>query len=370
MNKRDYYDVLGASRDVTSAELKKSYRRLAMEYHPDQNPDDEQAAEKFKELTEAYQALSDPEKRAGYDRFGHNAPEMGFGRGAVDMSSMTDFFESIFGSVFGGSPAWRGRRQRGKPGRDLQYDLSITLEDVVQGAEVQIVVPRPVRCSECKGDGAAPGTKPEPCGHCNGTGSVRLQQGIFTVSTTCPACRGAGEAISEKCPACEGDGLEVVEETFEVSIPAGVEDGAVKIMENSGEHGRGGAPDGDLHIMVHVAEHDFLVRRGRDLIGVVCLTYPQAVLGAEVDVATIDGPVKMKIKPGTEIGQVYRVRGKGVPSLRGRARGDQHVHVEVDIPKKLTALEEKLVRELGDEFGDAVSNSPSTFMDRLKHLFE
>jgi molecular chaperone DnaJ len=366
MTKRDYYDVLGVSQSASAGELKKAYRRLAMEYHPDQNPDDDQAAEKFKELTEAYQVLSDSDKRARYDRFGHAAPDMGFGGGAVDISSMTDFFESIFGSAFGGIP--RRRRQRGRPGRDLQYDLSITVEDVVRGVDVKITVPRPVRCSECKGMGAAPGTKPEPCTQCDGVGSIRLQQGIFAVSTTCPACKGVGDVIRQRCPSCDGKGLEVRDEEFEVAIPAGVDDGAVKVMSGVGEHGLGGAPDGDLHIMLHVKKHDRFVRKGRDLHSVAELSYPQLVLGAEINVKTVDGLVKMRVKPGTSVGQTYRLRGKGIPSLGRKTRGDQHVHIEVSIPRKMTPRQEELIKELGDEFGDHVDTRPSTLLDKLKNL--
>ncbi len=369
MTKRDYYEVLNVSKGATSEELKKSYRRLAMEYHPDQNPDDDQAADKFKELTEAYQVLSDPNKRMSYDRFGHDTPEMGFGGGAVDISSMTDFFDSIFGSVFGGARP-RRRRRRGRPGRDLQYDLSITLEDTIAGTEMKITVPRPVRCADCNGKGAAPGTNPESCSQCQGTGSVHLQQGIFAVSTTCPVCKGVGEIISEHCPACEGKGLEVKEEEFEVSIPPGVDDGAVKVIEGAGEHGVGGAPDGDLHIMVHVKKHDVFLRRDQDLHCAVQVSYPQAVLGAEIDVPTVEGSVKMRIKPGTDHGQVYRLRGKGVPSLRGRSHGDQHVHIEVDIPQKLTPRQEELINELGQEFGQNIDAEPSGLIDKLKHLFD
>jgi molecular chaperone DnaJ len=334
---RDYYEVLGVARDARADELKKAYRRLAMEYHPDQNPDDAQAAEKFRELTEAYQVLSDPQKRASYDRFGHQAPEMGGFGSAVDMGSMTDFFESIFGSVFGGGG--RPRRRRGRPGRDLQYDLEITLEQVAEGADVRITIPRPVRCGECGGSGAAKGHGPRTCPQCNGRGQVRLQQGIFVMSSTCVACGGTGQVITEPCEACAGEGLEVREEEYDVHVPAGVHDGSVKVVRGGGEHGRGGGPDGDLNVMIHVGKHDLFARRGDDLHAVVHVSYPQAVLGAEVDVPTIDGKVLMRIKPGTENGRVYRHRertrlpaqgqGAAVPARRAarrpaRARGGAH----------------------------------------------
>ena len=368
MSKRDYYEVLGVSRDTAGDQLKKRYRKLAMKYHPDQNPDDDQAAEKFKELTEAYQVLSDPNKRARYDRYGHDAPEMGFGGTAVDISSMTDFFDSIFGSVFGGGTP-RRRQRRGKPGRDLQFEVEITLEQVVTGAELKITVPRPVRCQLCNGIGSAGGQKPDRCNQCDGMGSLRLQQGIFAVSTTCPACGGTGEMIRDTCADCHGKGLVVKEEEFEVELPPGVDDGAVKVIPGAGEQGRRGAPDGDLHVMIRVKKHDFFIRRGQDVHAVVQISYPQAVLGTELEVPTIDGLVKMRIRPGTEVGQTYRLRGKGVPSLRGRVRGDQHVHVEIIVPKDLTPRQEELISELGKEFGDEVQSKPS-FIGKLKHLFD
>jgi molecular chaperone DnaJ len=368
MAKRDYYEILGVSRDVTAEQLKKSYRRLAMKYHPDQNPDDAGAADKFKELTEAFQVLSDPGRRAQYDQFGHDAPNMGFGGASVDVSSMTDFFESIFGSVFGGS---RPRtRQRGNPGRDLKYDLKVSLEDAVAGADVTITVPRPVRCGECGGSRAAKGTSPTRCRQCDGAGVVRLQQGLFAVTTTCVACGGSGETITDVCTHCDGRGLVVEDADFDVTLPPGVDDGAVKVLSGGGEHGRGGAPDGDLVIMVHIAPHEHFVRRGNDLHSVVRITYPQAVLGAEVQVDTIDDNVTMRVKPGTEHGQLYRLRGKGVPALRGAARGDQIVHIEIDVPVKPTPRQKELITELSKELGTEVEMRSATFVDKLKSLFD
>jgi molecular chaperone DnaJ len=367
--KRDYYEVLEVARGADAQELKKSYRRLAMKYHPDQNPDDAGAAEKFREITEAYQVLSDPQKRATYDRFGHAAPDMGGFGGQVDLGNMTDFFESIFGSVFGGGG--RGtRRRRGRAGRNLQYDLELTLEQVVTGADVKITYPRPVRCDACGGLGTAGGKPPATCRQCGGQGQIRLQQGIFAVATTCPACGGAGEVISEKCAACDGAGLTVREEALEVHIPPGVDDGAAKIVEGAGEHGRGGAPNGNLHVVIHIAAHEAFSRRGNDLHSAIQVSYPQAVLGAEVDAPTIDGPVKLKIKPGTEAGQVYRLRGKGVPYLRGSGRGDLHVHVDVCVPKKLSPKARELVEALGRELGTEIQSKPPSFFDKMRGLFE
>lgn len=368
--KRDYYEVLGVSRDAGPEDLKKAYRRLAMKYHPDQNPDDPRAADKFKELTEAFQVLSEPNKRAAYDRFGHSGPDLGagFGGATVDIGSMTDFFESIFGSVFGGGP--RPRRRRGHPGRDLQYDLTITLEQTVSGADVRITIPRPVRCGDCGGSGAAAGTGPRTCPQCDGRGQVRLQQGIFSVSSTCITCGGSGQVIREPCPTCDGRGLVTREQRYDVHIPAGVDDGAVKTVPGGGEHGRGGGPDGDLHVMVHVRPHEIFQRRGLDLHSAVTISYPQAVLGAEVSVPTIGGEVQMKIKPGTAGGQVYRLKGRGVPALRGSRRGDQHVHVEVDVPRKLSPRQRQLIEELGQELGTEITAQHPSLLERLKSLFE
>ncbi len=370
MSKRDYYEVLEVSRDVKPDELKKSYRRLAMKYHPDKNSGDDRAAENFKEITEAYQVLSDSQKRAQYDQFGHNAPNMDFGGAHVDISSMTDFFESIFGSVFGGAGPRPRRRRRGKPGRDLKYDLAVSLEDAINGAEVKITVPRPVRCESCGGSGAERGSVPVKCRQCDGAGTVRLQQGIFTMSTTCPACGGQGESIDSYCDGCDGRGLVIRDESFEVTLPAGVDDGAVKVVSGAGEQGRGGAPDGDLLIMVHVKQHDHFVRRGNDLHSVVRITYPQAVLGAEIDVRTIDNPVKLKIRPGTEHGQIYRLRGKGVPGIRSKGRGDQMVHIEIDIPSDTSDRQKEIIMELGRELGSEVDMKSHSFVDRLKSFFE
>ncbi|MCU0663721.1 MAG: molecular chaperone DnaJ [Myxococcota bacterium] len=371
----DYYEILGIERTSSPDELKKAYRKLAMQYHPDRNPGDSMASEKFKEATEAFQVLSDPQKRARYDRFGHGAPEgFGMGGGEVDLGSMTDFFESIFGSVFGGMAGGRRRQRKGTPGRDLQYDLDLTLEDVVRGAKARLSVPRPVRCGPCHGVGTASGTEPERCSHCGGEGAVRLQQGIFAMTTTCPACSGTGESIRNRCPQCQGKGRVIEEQSLEVEIPAGVDDGAVKVLRGQGEEGLRGAPDGDLHIMIHVKKHETFVRRGQDLLSVVRVSYPTAVLGGDIEVPTVDGKVSMRVKPGTENGQMYRLRGKGVPSLRSSGpAGDQLVHIDVAVPapSELSPRQKELIVELGKEFGDEVQSRPhQSFIGKLKGLFD
>lgn len=367
----DYYETLGVRRDAGPDGLKKAYRRLALEHHPDKNQGDPLAAEKFRAVTEAYQVLSDPAKRERYDRFGHADPApFGAAGAGVDLGDMTDFFESIFGSVFGGG-ASRGRRgRRGRPGRDLQYEVEIDLEQVLTGADLRIAIQRPVRCEACGGGGAPPGTKPETCRQCGGRGQVRLQQGFFQVSTTCPACGGQGQLLEERCPACAGQGLEVREEELDVSIPPGIDDGAVRIVKGFGEHGRGGAPDGDLHVLVRVRQHEVFARRGIDLHAQLKVSFPQAALGAEVEVPTIDGTARLEIKPGTAPGTIYRMRGKGVPALRGSRRGDQLVHVDVDVPRKLSSEARRLIEELGRELGTEVRQGQLSLLERVKSFFE
>jgi len=366
-HKRDYYEVLETSRGASADDLKRAYRRLAMKHHPDQNPDDPSAAERFREVTEAYQVLSDPRRRASYDRWGHAAAAEPSGAPIPAEEFFESIFGSIFSSVFGGAP--RPRTRRGRPGRDLRYDLELDLEQAVFGAEVKLTIPRPVRCDRCGGTGSADG-RSRRCRQCDGAGQIRLQQGIFAVSTTCPACGGTGESPGDPCPECGGRGLIPRDEEIEVAVPAGADDGSVKTVRGRGEDGVGGAPDGDLHVMIHVREHPIFARKGRELHAAVRVSFPQAALGAEIEVPTVDGPVRMRIKPGTEHGQVYRVRGKGVPSPGGSSRGDQLVHVEVDVPSSLTERQREIVESLGEELGTPVQRRSQSFLDRLKEFFE
>lgn len=368
--KRDYYEVLEVSKDASEQELKKAYRRLAMKYHPDQNPDDETAAERFKELTEAYKILSNPDTRARYDRFGHQAassngggyPGMDFD---MDLGSMTDFFESIFGSMFGGGP----RRKRVRRGNDLQYDLRVTLEQVVSGADLKITIPRAVSCDECGGSGARKGTSPSLCTRCSGQGQIRLQQGIFMMSSTCPSCNGSGKVVSEPCPSCDRGLVEKLDE-FEISIPPGIEDGKIKVIRGAGEHGRNGAPPGDLNIRVIIERHPLFERSGDDLLCEQSITWPQAVLGDEVEVKTIDSSVRMKVKPGTRAGQVYMLRGKGVPHFYGSGRGDLRVRIDIDVPARLSDSQVHLVEQLGEALGTAVKQKRHSLVDKVKSLFD
>ncbi|MBN2801916.1 MAG: molecular chaperone DnaJ [Deltaproteobacteria bacterium] len=369
-SRRDYYEILEVERNVSSRDLKKAYRRLAMKFHPDQNPDDETAADKFKELTEAYKILSDERTRARYDQYGHSGVS---GRGGggfgvdMDMGSMTDFFESIFGSMF--NQQGTGRRRGGRAGRSLQYDVAISLEQAVSGTELKITIPRPVRCSECDGTGAKKGTSPSVCSRCSGQGQILLQQGIFAMRSTCPTCNGKGRVIDNPCVECH-DGLVEKEEEFEVSIPPGVSSGAVKVIQGAGEQGRESAPDGDLHVRINVEKHELFERDGDDLHCVQVISWPQAVLGAEIDVKTINGTVKMKIKKGTSPGQVYVLRGKGVPHLRGAGNGNQLVRIDIDVPQNPDAETVALIKTLGEKLGTDVELKHPSFLDRLKSLFD
>jgi molecular chaperone DnaJ len=286
----------------------------------------------------------------------------------MDLGNMTDFFESIFGSMFSGGG--RQRREQGRPGRDLQYELSLTLEQVVQGAPLRISIPRPVRCGDCGGSGAAAGTRPKTCPQCQGRGQIRLQQGIFSMSAPCAMCGARGQVIATPCGPCGGTGLVEKQEEFAVDVPPGVENGAVKVISGAGEQGRDGGRDGNLNILIRVEKHAHFERDGNDLRSSISVTYPQAVLGDEIDVPTIDGPVKMKIRPGTASGQVYALRGKGVPFLRGNARGDLKVAVEVDIPRNLTPRQKELGESLGKELGTAVQARPASLLEKMKSLFE
>ncbi|MBN2530923.1 MAG: molecular chaperone DnaJ [Deltaproteobacteria bacterium] len=368
--KRDYYEVLEVAKDASEQDLKKAYRRLAMKYHPDQNPDDDTAAERFKELTEAYRVLSNSETRARYDRFGHQGATSG-GAGYtgmdfdMDLGSMTDFFESIFGSMFGGAT----RRRRVRRGNDLQYDLKVTLEQVISGADLRITIPRAVSCDECGGTGALKGTSPRVCSRCGGHGQIRLQQGIFMMSSTCPSCNGSGQEVAEPCPSCDR-GLVEKEEEFNVSIPPGIEDGKVKVIRGAGEHGRNGAPPGDLNIRVFIERHSVFERDGDDLVCEQAITWPQAVLGDEVEVKTIDSTVRMKVKPGTRSGQVYLLRGKGVPHFYSSGRGDLRVKIDIDVPTKLNDAQVELVEQLGKALGTAVKMKRHSLVDKVKSLFD
>jgi molecular chaperone DnaJ len=350
MAKRDYYEILGLKKTATDQEIKSAYRRLAVRYHPDKNPNDSAAEEKFKEAAEAYSVLSDSEQKRRYDRFGHagvssggpawGAP--GFG-GIEDILGDLFGFGDVFGSGRGGS-----RRTAAQRGADLRYDLEIRLEEAAHGMTAQLRIPRLESCATCKGSGAAAGTQPETCTTCSGSGQVRYQQGFFSVARTCQTCRGAGRMIRNPCTDCRGVGRVEREKQMEVKIPAGVETGSRLRVQAEGEAGTQGGPPGDLYVVIHVAEHERFERQGSNLYASEPITFAQAALGSDIQVKTLDSEEKLKIPMGTQTGTVFRLKGKGMPVLGGRGHGDLFVAVSVVTPTSLTREQRKLLEQLAE----------------------
>jgi molecular chaperone DnaJ len=349
MSKRDYYEVLEVSRTATDQELKSAYRRLARSHHPDTNQNDPAAEEKFKELSEAYSVLSDSEQRQRYDRFGHAGVSSGAGQtwGAPGFGGIEDILGDLFGfsDVFSGGRTG-GRRTAAQRGADLRYDLEISLEDAYRGMTAQLRIPRLETCETCQGNGSAPGTQPETCSNCGGTGQVRYQQGFFSVARTCQPCRGAGRVIKSPCTECRGAGRIEREKQMEVKIPAGVETGSRLRVQGEGESGTQGGPAGDLYVVIHLAEHERFERQGSNLYASQPLTFAQAALGSDVYVTTIEGEEKIKVPAGTQTGTVFRIKSKGMPVLGGRGRGDLFVSVSVVTPTSLTREQRKLLEQL------------------------
>ena len=361
--KRDYYEVLGVDRGAEEGDLKRAYRKLAMRFHPDRNPDDPEAEERFKEATEAYSVLSDGEKRRRYDRFGHAAFESSGPGGfdPADFGSLGDVFESLLGEMFG-----RGRRRRG--GRDLTYELGLDFVEAARGVEREITVARPMPCDVCRGDGAEPGTPVHDCGTCRGKGVVRVQRGIFSASRPCSACNGRGKTVETPCHGCKGKGRVTRDESLTVRIPAGVADGAVRTVRGAGEVAEGSA--GDLHVQIRVEPHPLFERDGADIHCTVPVSFPQAALGAVVEVPTLDGKVNMKVPPGTQSGKALRLRGKGIDAYGGVGKGDQIVTIMVEVPERLTKKQKKLMEELAAEMGVETHPHQAGFLDKLRSLFE
>lgn len=352
MSQRDYYEVLGVSKDVSDAELKKAYRRLAMKYHPDRNPDDEAATEKFKEAKEAFEILKDKEKRAAYDQFGHagvsNQPSGGFGGGA----DINDIFGDVFGDIFGGGRRG-GSGSRVYRGDDLQYNLEVTLEEAVAGTSTEIKIPNLISCEVCDGNGAKRGTSPSTCSTCHGVGQVRMQQGFFSVQQTCPACRGKGKVITDPCAKCRGQGRIKKEKTLAVKIPAGVDTGDKIRLSGEGEASDSGGPAGDLYVAIVVKSHPIFQRDGADLLCTVPINFATAAIGGELEVPTLDGRVKLKIPVGTQTEKSFRLRGKGVKPVRGGAVGDLIAKVRLETPVNLNSEQ----RELLEKFHETISGS-------------
>ncbi len=371
VSKADYYEVLGVSRDVTDQELKSAYRKQALKYHPDRNPGDHAAEEKFKQASEAYQVLSDADKRAAYDRYGHAgvgaAGAGGFGgfNGSVDLG---DIFGDLFGEMFnmGGSQQRASRQRRGE---DLRFDLAIDFEDAVFGAETEIRVRRYETCGTCHGSGSSSGKGPITCPQCQGRGQLRYQQGFFSVARTCGACGGAGTIISDPCGTCRGDSRVAKESKLNVKVPAGVDDGTRIRYGGEGDAGRFGGPGGDLYVVLSIRKHDFFERQGNDLHCVIPISFPQAALGAEIEMDGIDGPVSLKIPEGTQNGKELRIRTRGVPHLNEKGRGDLIVKVMIQTPKKLSRAQRELVEKLAETM--TVENKPTSpgLLEKMKDLF-
>jgi molecular chaperone DnaJ len=365
MSKRDYYEVLGVTRTATEIEIKRAYRTLAVKHHPDKNPGDEHAEEKFKEASEAYSVLSDAQKRSAYDRFGHQgvgAGAAGFDPGFSNIEDIFDLFG--FGDMFGQRG---GRRTTVQRGADLRYDLEITLEDAASGKDEKLRIPRLETCGTCDGSGAEKGSKPEPCIACGGSGQTRYQQGFFSVMRTCPNCAGKGSIIKNPCKECSGAGRVEKEKSLEIKIPAGVETGSRLRVNGEGEAGVAGGPAGDLFVVVHVAEHDSFERQGANLYSAVPITFAQAALGTEIKVKTLNGEEDLKVPAGTQTGSVFRIKGQGMPVLGARGKGDLFVAVTLVTPKSLTKEQRKLLEQLADiedtEFAD------ESFMDKVRNIF-
>jgi molecular chaperone DnaJ len=365
--KRDYYDVLGVSRLASDEELKKAYRKLALRYHPDKNPGDREAEERFKEIGEAYAILCDAERRAQYDRFGHAAFEQG-GLGGFDFSAG---FEDILGDLFGdffGTGRGRGGRTRARRGQDLQYQLELTFEEAAQGCEKTLSIPRLTACTTCGGTGAKPGTKPTVCSQCRGSGQIRFQQGFFAIAKTCGTCAGQGTVISSPCADCDGAGARRRTHTLNVRVPAGVDSGSRLKLRGEGETGGNGGHPGDLYVLIRIAPHPIFTRDGVDVVCEVPVSVVQAALGTKLEIPTLDGPRKLDVPPGTQSGHVFRLRGLGVPDLNGYGRGDQVVRLAVETPRKLSARQRELLEEFARISGEEVHPMSKSFLEKVKSL--
>lgn len=374
MAKKDFYEVLGISRTATEAEIKKAYRRMAMKYHPDRNPDDAEAESKFKEAKEAYEILSDSQKRTAYDQFGHDGVDQsmggGFGRGG-GAGGFSDIFGDVFNDIFGAGGA--GGRQQAYRGADLRYRLDLSLEEAVAGTTAKIRIPVNVECETCDGSGAKKGTEPVTCTTCGGHGQVRIQQGFFTMQQACPHCRGTGKMIKEPCTDCHGEGLVQEHKTLSVKVPAGVDTGDRIRLQGEGEAGSHGAPAGDLYVEVSVKRHDVFTRDGTNLFCDVPLSFVTAALGGDVEVPTLEGKANLKIPEGTQTGQQFRLRSKGIQSVRGGATGDLMCRVIIETPVKLSKKQKELLQELEDTLqggGDKHNPKHSSWLDAVKRFFE
>ena len=374
MSNKDFYEILGVSRSASDDEIKKAFRKLAMKYHPDRNPDNEEAVEKFKEIQNAYAILSDPQKKAAYDQYGHAGvdPNMGGGFGGGFGGGAGFDFSDIFSQMFGGA-AGGGGRQQSYQGADLQYAVEITLEEAAAGLKKRITIPTYKECDICHGSGAKPGTSVSTCSTCGGSGTIHVRQAIFQLQQTCPTCHGSGKQIKDPCTSCRGEGRVKTTKTVEVNIPAGIDDGQRIRLSGEGEPGQHGAPSGDLYVVVHVKAHKTFERNGLDLHCELPISFATAALGGEVEVPTLEGKVKLTIPKETQTGRRMRVKGKGIKSLRSSATGDLYCHVLVETPVNLTDRQKELLAEFERISGDSRPSGKSrdkSFTDKLRDLFD
>ena len=375
MAKRDFYEILGVNRDASDDEIKKAYRKLAMKHHPDRNPDNPKAEEHFKEAKEAYEILSDSQKRQAYDQYGHAGvdPQAGMGAGGAGMGGFADAFSDIFGDIFGGGRAGGGGgRSTVYRGADLRYNLEISLEEAARGTDTRIRIPAMEECETCHGSGAKPGTQPKSCPTCGGAGQVRMQQGFFSIQQTCPKCHGTGRIIPEPCPSCHGAGRVKQQKTLQVKIPAGVDEGDRIRLAGEGEHGVNGGPAGDLFVQIHIKAHSVFQRDHNDLHCEMPVGFATAALGGEIEIPTLDGVAKIKIPAETQSGKVFRLRGKGIRGVRSSGPGDLMCHVVVETPVNLTERQKELLREFeAINETDAGRHNPraNSWMDKVKDFF-
>ncbi|MBE9610360.1 molecular chaperone DnaJ [Chitinilyticum piscinae] len=373
MAKKDFYDILGVNRDASDDEIKKAYRKLAMKYHPDRNPDSKEAEDKFKEAKEAYEILSDKQKRAAYDQYGHAGvdPQAGMGGGfGGGGGGFADAFSDIFGDIFGGGRG--GGRSNVYRGADLRYNLEISLEEAARGVEKQIKIPSHDECDSCHGTGAKPGTEAKTCHTCGGHGQVRVSQGFFSIQQTCPTCHGSGKYIPDPCRKCSGTGRVQTTKTLAVKIPAGVDEGDRIRLSGEGEAGVNGGPPGDLYVVMHIKSHSVFQREGNDLHCEMPISFATAALGGEIEIPTLDGKARISIPAGSQTGQVFRLRGKGIKGVRSAITGDLMCHIMVETPVNLTSRQKELLKEF-DEIGRGESDKQNprakSFMDKVKDFF-
>lgn len=373
-NRKDYYEVLGVPRDAGADDIKRAYRRLAMENHPDRNPGDKAAEERFKEAADAYAVLSEPQKRAAYDRYGHAGVDGRFGGGAEGFSRVEDIF-SAFGDLFGGGffdAFFGGGRRHARRGASLRVDLELSLEEVATGVQKTLEITRPSKCENCAGSGAKPGTSAKPCATCGGAGEVLRSQGFLTVRQPCPRCGGEGSIIEHPCPRCHGRGLVAKKEPLTISIPAGIEEGHVERIPGQGEPGNGGAPPGDLVVVIHLRPHDIFIRQGDDLVAQASIRFRQAVLGDSIEVPTITGEtVVLRIPPGTQPGTALRVRGHGLPRVDGYGKGNLVVRIQIEVPKHVTPEQVDALRQFDDvEEAKIKKSKKKSIFEKVKDIFQ